>query len=217
MVWWFKDCRKTYHSLNQGLHRRSPGEVRLREVEKELQNTFVTKEGVMALAGCHHRLLRTPKVPRQQAVKAVVAVFKAHYTREKKRLALKAKYPDAVSFRREPKFHPGFKQKRMSGSDSIGVEKKSLKLQGNAAVGLFSTMKFGETTLFRHLTAHRGIDKFFPLECDFKLHFTARVLFSWPSRLGGRRRRSRRRPGREGALHSLLTRRQCSGGGHQRP
>ena len=199
MLWWFKDTRKTYnlamaHSLNQGLHRRRPGEVNLRAVEKELQNMFVTKEGVMAMAACHHRLLRTPKVPRQQAVKSVVAVFKAHYTREKKRLALKAKYPGAVTFRREPKFRPGFKQKRLSSSDSINIEKRSLRLQGNAAVGLFYRMKFGKTALFRHLEAHPGIGKFFPLTCDFKLHFSKGSFFlaipsrrppkAIPSRLG---------------------------------
>ena len=93
-----KDTRTTYnlalgHLLKMNTHKKSAADLNMATIESELQKMFVTKQGVRALHKRHHKLLRTPKVPRQQAVKAVLAVFKAHHTREKKRLVLHAKYP----------------------------------------------------------------------------------------------------------------------------
>jgi len=119
----------------------------------------------------HHRLLRTPKVPRQQAVKSVIAVFKAHYTREKKRLILKAKYPHALAFRSRPRFCPGLKAKRMYGSDSISIEKKSFRLLDDSTFGLYQRMKFGGRAVFNQLKTQAGMNALMPVQCDFKVHF----------------------------------------------
>jgi hypothetical protein len=109
-------------------HKKSAADLNMTTIESALQRMFVTKQGVLALHQRHHKLLRTPKVPRQQAVKAVLSVFKAHHTREKKRLMLNAKYPDALAFKSCPRFQPGFKTKKIKTSDSISIEKISIKV-----------------------------------------------------------------------------------------
>ena len=173
-VWllrWFKDARTTYnlamaHLLQKGILKLPAGDVHMGKIESELQKKFVTKAGVEDLPKHHHKLLRTAKVPRQQAVKAVLSVFKAHKTREKKRLALQAKYPAAESFKRRPRFNPGFKRKTMTASDSISIEKTSFRLVDDSTVGLFPGLAH-----FKKLKTQPGIKALFPLQCDFKVHF----------------------------------------------
>jgi len=173
---WFKDTRTTYnlamaHLLDKKIHLKPAGVVSLGLVEAQLQKMFVAKAGVLALARRHHRLLRTPKVPRQQAVKSVIAVFKAHYTREKKRLAMQARYPHAIAFRSRPRFCPGLKAKRMYGSDSISIEKKSFHLLDDSTFGLYQRMKFGGRAVFNRLKTQAGMNALMPVQCDFKVHF----------------------------------------------
>ena len=127
-----KDTRTTYnlalgHLLKMNTHKKSAADLNMATIEAELQKMFVTKKGVRALHKRHHKLLRTPKVPRQQAVKAVLAVFKAHHTREKKRLS---QVP--VAFKTCPRFQPGFKTKKIKTSDSI--EKRSITVVNDSFV-----------------------------------------------------------------------------------
>ena len=117
-----KDTRTTSnlalgHLLKNNVHKKPAADLNMATIESVLQRMFVTKKGVLALHQRHHKLLRTPKVPRQQAVKSVLAVFKAHHTKEKTRLLLHAKYPDALAFRSCPRFQPGFKTKRITTSE----------------------------------------------------------------------------------------------------
>ena len=173
---WFKDTRKTYnlamaHLLEKKIHLQPAGGVNLGLLEAQLQKMFVSKAGVLELTRRHHRLLRTPKVPRQQAVKSVIAVFKAHFTRENKRLAMQARYPHAAAFRRAPRFCPGLKARRMCASDSISIEKVSIRLLDDNTVGLFQRMKFGGRAVFSRLKTQAGMSALLPVQCDFKVHF----------------------------------------------
>ena len=171
----FRDARTTYnlalgHLLNNNVHKMSACDLNMTLLEDELRRTFVRKLGVLALHPRHHKLLRTPNVPRDQAVKAVLAVFKAHHTREKKRLFLKAKFPDALAFKDCPRFCPGFKRKKMKTSDSISIEKKSIRVVNDSTIGLYSTRKFGKTIIFENIRTQAGMNSI-PVECDFKVHF----------------------------------------------
>jgi hypothetical protein len=67
-----QDARTTYnlamvHLLQKKVHKQPPAELNMKAIEAELQKTFVTTEGVLALHQRYHKLLRTPKVPRQQS------------------------------------------------------------------------------------------------------------------------------------------------------
>ena len=66
-----KDTRTTYnlalgHLLKMNTHKKSAADLNMATIESELQKMFVAKQGVRALHKRHHKLLHTPKVPRQQ-------------------------------------------------------------------------------------------------------------------------------------------------------
>jgi transposase len=146
MMIWFKDARRTYNQimayiLEQKYHRNVPN---LKQLESTLRDRFVTaKEVIKRPKDCV--MLRTPKVIRQQAMKAVITVLKAHETRVEKNNALRLKFPDAIKFKAKIKFNPGFKRKGNWNRDSISLELKSLRVESD---GLFS--------LYRNLSPALG-------------------------------------------------------------
>jgi hypothetical protein len=82
MLTWFKDCRRTYNqalnvALDNGWHK-DPSEFNYRELEKR----FVAAAGVT-----DKTVLRTPKAPRQQALKSLHSDFKRHATNLKQHQA----------------------------------------------------------------------------------------------------------------------------------
>ena len=130
----FKDCRKTYnitlqHVLKNGWHQQEYllNNFNKNEMKVVLQRMFVAEEGICKHKNWH-RLLRTPKVPRQQAVYSLVNMLSAQKTKVKKHLRLAEKYPDARCFRQKLKFKPKFKQKQGWKNDSISIEHVSFQL-----------------------------------------------------------------------------------------
>ena len=109
------------------------------EVRTLLQGMFVSDEGICKHK-TWHRLLRTPKVPRQQAVYSLVDVLDAQQTKFEKHRDLAKKYPDARSFKRKLKFNPKFKSKRGWVSDSIYIEKKSFQLLSERSFSLYKDL-----------------------------------------------------------------------------
>ena len=88
-----------------------------------------------------HILLRTPKVPRQQAVYGIVAQLAAQRTKLEKHVELAKKYPNARCFKKRVKFSPKFKSKRGWNNDAIAIEKKSFHiLPGNKSFSLYKDM-----------------------------------------------------------------------------
>ena len=97
------------------------------EMKSLLQKMFVSVESI----GKHktwHILLRTPKVPRQQAVYGIVAQLAAQRTKLEKHVELAKKYPNARCFKKHVKFSPKFKSKRGWNNDAIAIEKKSFHM-----------------------------------------------------------------------------------------
>ena len=139
----FMDCRKTYnialqYVLKMGWHRKEYllNDFNKFEMRTLLQKMFVSDEGIFKHR-TWHRLLRTPKVPRQQAVYSLVDVLDAQQTKLEKRLELAKKYPDALYFQRKLKFNPKFKSKRGWVSDSIYIEKTSFQLLCERSFSLY--------------------------------------------------------------------------------
>jgi hypothetical protein len=178
---WFKDTRTTYNLamgqvLERRLHTLHPEELKLGEFEKELQSNIVTEKGIKEhLARRHHKLIRTPKVLRQQAVKSVLAVLKGHHTRVLKQEKLHKLYPDARAFKAKIKFNPGLKSKRMLDHDSFCVEASSLKVTADDTVCLYRNTKThtGGDYIFRSIRTQQGLLKL-PAAAtsqDFKVHY----------------------------------------------
>ena len=88
------DCRKEY-LLN---------DFNKFEMTTLLQKMSVCDEGV-SKHRAWHRLLRTSKVPPQQAVYSLVDVLDAQQTKLEKHLELAKKYPDSLCFQRILKFN----------------------------------------------------------------------------------------------------------------
>jgi transposase len=127
---WFSDARKTYNTavdyvLKNDLYR--PG-VNVSTVEKTLQSLFVTHASVSNAPLCHAKVLRTPKVIRQQAIKSLISHIKTYHTKHKKRVDLRTKYPSAYSFKTDVRFNPKFKAKKGWTHDSLRNEKCSLRV-----------------------------------------------------------------------------------------
>ena len=139
----FMDCRKTYnialqYVLKMGWYVEEYllNDFNKFEMRTLLQNKFVSDDGI-----CKHKtwhlLLRTPKVPRQQAVYSLVDVLDAQKTKLEKHLELAKKYPNARSFKRKLKFNPKFKSKRGWVCDSIYIEKRSFQLLSERSFSLY--------------------------------------------------------------------------------
>ena len=184
---WFSDARRTYNMatdyvLKHGFHR--PNSIdSLSELEKKLQKTFVRAQ---ALAGRKRQfyLLRTPKVIRQQAVKSVISNLKAFATNHKKRLYLRALYPNARKFKKDVRFNPKFKTKRRWTSDSVYVEKCSVRYVDPTHFSLYKTLdpqlwmgakqplkKKKKNYLFRSVQLHHGGLTPASFKRDIKLHY----------------------------------------------
>jgi transposase len=184
---WFKDTRTTYNLamgrvLDRKLHTLPPAAVKLGELEKELQTTLVSAKGVKEhLTPRHSRLLRTPKVLRQQAIKSVIAVLKGHHTRVLKQEKLHQLYPDARAFQTAIKFNPGLKSKKMRDHDSFCVEACSLKIIKDDAVSLYKLAKShkGGDYLFRSIRTQKGLVKLSAAATaqDFKVHYRHGKLY----------------------------------------
>ena len=106
-------------------------------------------------------MLRTPKVPRQQAIKAVIASLKAHQTRmanwKSRKMLYMTKNPMAKTYhRRSPRFHPKFKRKIAWSTDSISVEKNSLSGSQTCDGMLFHLFRTHRSVLLsRHMHTHQ--------------------------------------------------------------
>ena len=142
------DCRKTYNiALRYVLENKWHHEKFLRseafnkhKMKTLLQKLFVSEAGI----GKHktwHLLLRTPKVPRQQAVYSLVTSLLAQRTKLEKRLVLVQKYPDARLLKMPFKFNPKFKSKKGWVNDSFCVEKRSFQiLPGNKSFSFYKNI-----------------------------------------------------------------------------
>lgn len=115
-----------YYILQHGYHKQV---FQLNDLEKVLQNKFVTVKGLEKRKK-QVVMLRTPKVIRQQAVKAVCAVLKAYKTNVRKRTHLRLKYPENIKLKQPIRFNPGFKSTQLS-HDSICIEKVSFSCGDN--------------------------------------------------------------------------------------
>ena len=141
---WFKDSRRTYNLamarvLREKWH--SNLGVSLAAVEKTLQSTLVAAAGLAQRKSKKDVvLLRTPKVLRQQSVKAVIAVLKAHRTRSAKRAAARLHQPANKKLQKPLRFQPGFKAKAMH-HDSVCLEKKSFGYVGPSTCSLFKNLQ----------------------------------------------------------------------------
>ena len=180
---WFKDARTTYNMavgriLKDGSHKLKPQDLNLAKLEGMLVKSYVSKEGVLGLNNRHHKLLRTPKVIRQQAVKSVIAMMKRHHTMWKKNEWLKKKYPQNKKFQKAIKFHPKFKSRKLKDHDSINFEIRSLKVVDDDCVSLYSMFKShkGGDFLFRNLKCQSGVNEL-TMEKDFKIHYRFGKLY----------------------------------------
>ena len=140
---WFSDARKTYnlavrHVLANKWHTQSCTES-LQSIGKKLNALFVPAD---ALCGTvFAKLLRTPKVPRQQAVMCVVANLKTFRTNVKKRLELRAKFPHARAFKADIKFNPGYKTRKMTTHDAICFDARNGTWIDDTSFNLFPSWK----------------------------------------------------------------------------
>ena len=139
---WFKDARRTYnmalhHLMDQNMHH-TPDLAAAKE--GELVSRLVSEVGVRALRNRRDNpcLLRTPKVIRQQAIKEVIAHFKGHATKLKKR----ALHPQANRRSRPMKFYPKSKPRQLTTSDSICVERTSFKILAPSECSLYRNKSF---------------------------------------------------------------------------
>lgn len=141
---WFRDSRRTYNLamakvLREKWHTNL--EVSLAAVEKILQTTFVTAVGLVARQSRKDIvLLRTPKVLRQQSVKSVIAVLKAHRTRSAKRVSARSRDPNNKKLQTPLRFQPGFKCKKMN-HDSVYIEKVSFAYVDTSTFSLFKNLQ----------------------------------------------------------------------------
>lgn len=143
---WFNDSRRTYnlcisYFIKKNWHKKDELlALKFPAAEKLLSNMFITAAALVKRKR-DYMLLRTPKVIRQQAMKEALAHLKTHKTNLLKRQFLQGKYPEARKFKKEIKFHPGFKQKKNWVSDSIGIESVSFKAIANTSweFDLFAT------------------------------------------------------------------------------
>ena len=147
MMRMFLDCRKTYNIALRYVRRMGfhTEEYLLKyfnkgDMKSSLQKMFVSSEGISGHP-TWSLLLRTPKVPRQQAVYSLVAHLAAQKTKMEKQAYLHMEFPDAQRFKNKIKFSPKFKSRRGWNNDSISIEKKSFKLlDGQRSFSLFRTL-----------------------------------------------------------------------------
>jgi hypothetical protein len=137
---WFKDARKTYNLVMMDVlksYEYKNIDANLSCLEVALVKQYVSEQGL-----CDNKrlviMLRTPNVIRQQAVKSVMAVLKQYHTQVAKREMLRKKYPKARAFRRNIRFNPGFKSKKMT-HDSISIERKSFSFVDSGCCNIFRT------------------------------------------------------------------------------
>ena len=131
---WFRDARTTYNLalaevLRLKLHLRlhmAAADVELRGLEKLLNAKFVPKKSL--LEGPFQRLLRTPKVIRQQAIKTLMASLKTQRTKIKQ-WQFKAGKTGTTVPDKKLRFRPMFKTKKMTTTDSIALEKISFRME----------------------------------------------------------------------------------------
>ena len=181
LVRWMKDTRRTYNlAMAIALKREN---ANLTQLEVEISKTIVAEKGIRKnLRARDHKMLRTPKVLRQQAVKSVMAVWKGHHTRVAKQAHMHQKYPKALAFQRPVKFNPGFKSRRLA-TDSFSVEIKSLRLQGPDKCSLYRTFNAnqnrttqpntgpgGKDYVFRSIQLEHDAERIQPTQ-DFKVHY----------------------------------------------
>ena len=147
------DCRKTYnialqYVLKMGWHREEYliNDFNKFEMRTLLQKMFVSDVGICKHT-TWHRLLRTPKVPRQQAVYSLVDVLDAQQTKLEKHRELATKYPDALYFQKKLKFNPKFKSKRRWVSDSIYIEKTSFQLLCETSFSLYKDVDIRQSNV----------------------------------------------------------------------
>jgi transposase len=185
---WFKDTRTTYNLamrrvLERKLHKVQPSELKLGELEAELQKKIVSANGIKQHLSprFHQLLLRTPKVLRQQAVKSVISVLKAHQTRTSKNDKLRAMYPNAKAFKHAVKFNPGLKDRTMKTHDSFCVEAMSLKVLTDNSISLYKNYKAHTTGnyVFRSIRMQKGLLQLPPaaIAQDFKVHYRHGKLY----------------------------------------
>jgi transposase len=130
LLTWFRDTRKTYnltlayilqHRLHQnpslsyenldGLPERDKC-YGITDLEILMVKEFVSEKGRENIAP-RAKMSRTPKVPRQQAVKRACEVLKTYSTNYKFREAMKVKYPHAKRFKKEYRIRPTFKSRQL--------------------------------------------------------------------------------------------------------
>jgi transposase len=139
------DARRTYNLVMADMLRRGLADyTRLCEVDLDgafttaLESQYLTEEALSGDARNAY-LLRTPKVPRQQAIRRAVDVFKTFKTKFETRLELRAKYPDALKFKDDIKFNPGFKSRKLD-SDSLEFERVNGKVVDETHFSMFPTI-----------------------------------------------------------------------------
>jgi hypothetical protein len=137
---WFKDARKTYNLVMMDVLKSNEYkniDANHSSLEVALVKQYVSEQGL-----CGNKrlviMLRTPNVIRQQAVKSVMAVLKQYRTQVAKREMLRKKYPNARAFRRNIRFNPGFKSKKMT-HDSISIERRSFSFVDSGCCNIFRT------------------------------------------------------------------------------
>lgn len=133
---WFKDARKTYNLglefvLDSHLHRTPApwsfvptlghGSHQIKDLQALLMRKFV---GARGRKGYPKRELmsRTPKVPRQQAIMRLCDSLKTFQTNVKRRLELRAKYPNARTFKKDYRMNPTYKASKRVTHDTLYFE-----------------------------------------------------------------------------------------------
>lgn len=185
---WFRDARKTYnlcmqHVISNKWHKDDSMPLNL--IEKKLSTTFVSAQG-LENRGKQVLLLRTPKVIRQQSMKSVISVLKAHRTKLENHKKKKTQKPF--------KFNPQFKSRGLS-NDSIGIEKCSFNYVSNDICSIYKNYDLNHTLKYEYAKKFKqnlnektyyNIPKFYVMRniktsnqlhndiCnnDFKIHFT---------------------------------------------
>jgi hypothetical protein len=163
------------HLMGQNMHN-TPDLAAAKE--GELVSRLVSEVGVHALKNRRDnpRLLRTPKVIRQQAVKEVIAHFKGHATKVKNITRKQALHPQA-NRQRPIKFFPKSKSRHLTTSDSICVEAKSFTIKAPGECSLYRNKSFtskpddDKNYVFRSMKTapmlQPGMDTH-----DLKIHYT---------------------------------------------
>lgn len=179
---WFRDTRKTYNRamhyvIKHGLHKQHKSERdTLVNIQKTLQSRFVARNGVedMSLSQRYRAILNTPKIPRQQAVKSVISVLKAHDTRVQKSELYQQENPTKKP--RPVNFNPGFKSRKMTGHDSISLERNYLRIENDSTVCFYPRFKSHKDArkapgIFTNVKVQYGMSSLPKLEQDFKIHY----------------------------------------------